>query len=336
MERSTFLSALESTARIACCATLINGLLSCERTEKEEDPLVEADADGDGFSVDDGDCDDGNANVFPNAPEVCNGIDDDCDNQVDNNPTDGQIWYTDADSDGFGVAEGDVFCTQPAGTSDISGDCDDSDATLTNADADGDGYSTCDGDCNDNDASDMVDADGDGYSICAGDCDDTYDQDMFDYDEDGYTMCDGDCNDWDANYTPIDGDGDGLSSCDGDCDDSDPALNMTDADGDGYSTCQYDCDDQDPSILPAEECYDDCQSEIDAHFSSGTGNDNDILECCMLTVDTLGFSGWEGYEHWDDCCNVLYQNDIWDTACSPWGPPVPPAMKNELLQSSVA
>jgi hypothetical protein len=44
------------------------------------------DADGDGFdsSVCGGDdCADGNAAVFPGADEVCNGIDDDCDGQID-------------------------------------------------------------------------------------------------------------------------------------------------------------------------------------------------------------------------------------------------------------
>src|SRR3954470_15290875 len=35
------------------------------------------------FPVPDGDCNDGNASVNPGAAEVCNGIDDDCDNAVD-------------------------------------------------------------------------------------------------------------------------------------------------------------------------------------------------------------------------------------------------------------
>ena len=37
-----------------------------------------ADADGDGITVAEGDCDDTNAEVFPGAPERCNGVDDDC------------------------------------------------------------------------------------------------------------------------------------------------------------------------------------------------------------------------------------------------------------------
>ncbi len=55
-----------------------------------ETPLVEdtgqdepTDADADGFSVEDGDCDDGDPTVNPNATEACNGVDDDCDGAVD-------------------------------------------------------------------------------------------------------------------------------------------------------------------------------------------------------------------------------------------------------------
>ena len=53
-------------------------------------------------------------------------------------------------------------------------DCDDTDASLLNPkDADGDGESTCEGDCDDDDPETTnQDADGDGYTVCDGDLED--------------------------------------------------------------------------------------------------------------------------------------------------------------------
>ncbi len=45
------------------------------------------DHDGDGFSGDDGDCDDGNAAVYPGAFEATDGLDTDCDGEVESAPT---------------------------------------------------------------------------------------------------------------------------------------------------------------------------------------------------------------------------------------------------------
>jgi len=51
----------------------------------------DADGDGDGFSVCDGDCDDANPMLSPGSAEVCDGADNDCDGQVD------EGWDPDAD-----------------------------------------------------------------------------------------------------------------------------------------------------------------------------------------------------------------------------------------------
>lgn len=54
------------------------------------------DADGDGFPYDQ-DCNNSDAAVNPDATEVCNGVDDDCDSKVDN--------LTDSDADGYSICD---------------------------------------------------------------------------------------------------------------------------------------------------------------------------------------------------------------------------------------
>ena len=78
------------------------------------------DADGDGHAACT-ECDDSNPAVPPDASEICNGIDDDCDNEIDaddSNLADGAIFYGDSDGDGHGgqqyeaiACEAFVICT---------------------------------------------------------------------------------------------------------------------------------------------------------------------------------------------------------------------------------
>ena len=81
-----------------------------------------------GHVADDTDCDDGDASVNPSAHEICNGVDDDCNDQVDDGTSSG-TWFTDADGDGYGDASV-TACTQPADTVTVGGDCDDGDAAV--------------------------------------------------------------------------------------------------------------------------------------------------------------------------------------------------------------
>ena len=109
-------------------------LSGCATDDTPEEPIVcsedcddeaDPDADGDGFpaSVD---CDDAAANVFPGAEESCNGVDDDCDDAVDEDATDGSTFFADADGDGFGDAsQTTVACEAPEGFVTDSTDCDD-------------------------------------------------------------------------------------------------------------------------------------------------------------------------------------------------------------------
>ena len=64
------------------------------------------DADGDGYSAYDGDCDDDNADVFPTG-RTCDDIDNDCDGAIDDDAVDASTWYFDGDQDGHG----DLFNT---------------------------------------------------------------------------------------------------------------------------------------------------------------------------------------------------------------------------------
>jgi len=89
------------------------------------------DADGDGFSSADGDCDDSDPGIYPGATEYCNGLDEDCDGSVDEFAVDAGEWCSDADADGFGDP-GTLLqsCSQPAGYVAECSDCDDADSSV--------------------------------------------------------------------------------------------------------------------------------------------------------------------------------------------------------------
>jgi hypothetical protein len=102
------------------------------------------DADGDGFGDSSawtndceapsgqiptgGDCADDDPARQPGALERCNGLDDDCDGEVDELETDG--WYADTDGDGFGDPRSPLSeCVPEDGGGQDASDCDDDDAT---------------------------------------------------------------------------------------------------------------------------------------------------------------------------------------------------------------
>jgi hypothetical protein len=143
------------------------------------------------------DCNDANPLVFPGAPEVCNGLDDDCSGAADDPGSTGcTLWYADADEDGFGAGDAVCLCA-PAGewTAAAGGDCDDaSGGVFPGAPEQCNGVDDdCDGTADGLDAGGCVvrylDADGDGFGLAgsglclcgpegehtaeqAGDCDD--------------------------------------------------------------------------------------------------------------------------------------------------------------------
>jgi len=117
-----------------CDGVIDNGVLSSYYT----------DGDGDGFgagttteaceppsgTVEDGtDCDDADANNFPGNVEVCDGLDNNCDDTVDEGVT--TTYYPDVDADGFGDDSKPVdACTAPKGHTESGGDCNDIDASV--------------------------------------------------------------------------------------------------------------------------------------------------------------------------------------------------------------
>ncbi len=134
-----------------------------------------SDLDGDGWSSAEGDCDDQDASVHPEAPERCNGEDDDCDDEIDENAE--ASWFVDEDSDGYGDASTSAPCDGNPGLVDRGGDCDDADAAVYPGATDLD---RCDGIAQDCSASEIlvpedhptiqaaIDASRNGDRVCVG------------------------------------------------------------------------------------------------------------------------------------------------------------------------
>ena len=233
----------------------------------------DADCEDAGESSVDTDCDDTEDEVHPDAWEICNGVDDDCDPDTDEE--------VDGDGDGLSVCDGD---------------CDDGDEAVHPG-----AWEACDGqdtDCDPDTIEDPSDADEDGHRVCDGDCDDDNDTVYPDAPE----LCDGldnDCDgepegedDFDFVQWYEDADGDGFGS---------EASAVTDcAQPDGYVAEPGDCDDADPEAWPgAVEVCDDglVDQDCDGREFHDEDSDTDVddpdcwPEGCACSATASGSAG---------------------------------------------
>ncbi|MCP4808208.1 MAG: hypothetical protein GY884_22920 [Proteobacteria bacterium] len=244
---------------------------------------VEACAEGDGIVADDTDCDDTQQYVFPGADEVCNGVDDDCDVDVDEEALDATTWYADSDSDDYGDPNtSEDACDQPAGFVADDTDCDDTrfetnpfaDELCNTFDDD------CDGDVDEDSALDAptwyTDSDTDGYGDATSSTV-TCDQPT------GMVSDDTDCDDTDGDtYPDADEYCDGHDDdCDGDVDEAsavDASIWLIDSDADGYgdaSTTQTACDQPSGYVSAGGDCDDSDEDRNPGETEICDGFDND-------------------------------------------------------------
>lgn len=231
---------------------------------------------GDGYVVNDQDCNDSVDTINPMSEEVCDGIDNDCDEAIDDmddDLVDPLAWYFDADGDGFGTGSEQLLCEMPfPNTVNNDLDCDDTNVTISPASPELCGNlvdDDCDGDIDDADADAIpvpwyTDSDGDGYgdpllfleesceapvnsAALLSDCDDSESSINPAVNEIWYDGIDQDC----SNDDDFDADGDGFDS-------------------DGFGG--LDCNDNDLDVNPleAEFCEngidDDCDGIVDSCF----------------------------------------------------------------------
>ena len=83
-----------------------------------------------GYVLDHTDCNDNNATVYPGAPEICDGLDNNCNGSIDEGLTHITV-YRDYDRDGFGGTSPSIqACAAPPGYAVNKTDCNNSDKTI--------------------------------------------------------------------------------------------------------------------------------------------------------------------------------------------------------------
>ena len=243
-----------------------------------------------------GDCVDSSSSIHPNAPEACNGIDENCVNgtadEGSDNDGDGTTSCTDCDDTDNNV--------EPGAPEICDGKDSDCLAGIPNneGDADADGWIACTlaptahppthvlggGDCNDLVSTVHPTA----TELCNGvddDCASGLPASEADFDNDGSRLCAGDCDD--NNNTVLPGATELCDGLDNDCNTTVPSSEA-DGDGDGTRICAGDCNDASSVVEPGapELCDgldDDCDGTVPPLEIDDDGDGFD--ECAELDCD---------------------------------------------------
>lgn len=270
-----------------------------------------------GYVPNGNDCDDSNEVVFPGAIEVCDGLDNDCNDEIDEGT--GGVVYMDADGDGYGDPNTSIDgCEESEGYVDNALDCDDSNGLLNPG-----AFEVCDEIDNNCDGSIdegltstyYVDSDGDGfgdpnniseacfpisgYVTDSSDCDDTsavVNPNQFEACDAIDNNCDGFVDEGVTNTYYADLDQDGFG---------DPAQSVEDCSVPfAYTDNNLDCDDNINTVNPdgSEECNgldDDCDGFADAEYMTGSIY-TDIYNCGSCDNDCTSY----GYVNATPSCDV--------------------------------
>jgi len=126
----------------------------------------------------------------------------------------------------------------------------------------------------------------------------------------------------------------GLVACQTEVDDSasDPDMTLADTQSEDQIADTGDTASQpeDQIIVPEEPTFDVCMEVIDLGFAEPEFDTSELLECCLLTTEQVGFASLYNDPQYADlnenCCTEIMNQGEFSSACTPWGPPTPPSM----------